>query len=355
MLTDFAENRILDAVFGRRVWSNKPTTLHLSAWTVGPDDAGTGGTEVSGGGYGRKAVAVNTVEWSEATDAFNVGITNVNQISWNMATAAWGTITHIGFHTAASGGQLIAVIALAAPIDISAFNVLKAEPSALSFRMAGNVGNFMACAILNYLFRGAALPAIPTFFVGLGMGLSATDLQSELSANNYDRRALPNSTGNWPVAFNGGKSLVLAANLDFATASAAWGNPTHYGLFSTPLQFTTVTPNTSDDVLAATAHGFQNDDELFMVAGTFPTTSPAGDLAPNLPIYVVNRTANNFQVSRTLGGAPINMTAIGATVRVRRSSLNGNLLWGGQLDNALTIASSDKVILTTGSIQVSLE
>ena len=44
MLTDFTENKILDAIFGRRTWSGKPTTLFLSAMTSIPSDTrGHGG------------------------------------------------------------------------------------------------------------------------------------------------------------------------------------------------------------------------------------------------------------------------------------------------------------------------
>lgn len=355
MLTDFCENKILDAIFGRRAWSGKPTTLHFSAWTVGPDDTGAGGTEVTGGGYARKAVAVDALEWSECTDAFGVGISNLNQIAWNMATASWGSITHIGIHTAASGGNLLAVIALAAPVPIGALNVLKAEAGSIVVRFAGNVGNAMGCQILNYLFRGASLSVPTNLFVGLGLGASATDLQGELTANSYERLMIPNTSGAWPVAASGSKSVVLASNLLFPTATASWGSPTHYGLFSTGLVWVGCTLNSTTDVFTAVGHPFQNGDELFMTATTTPATSPANNLKPGVPLYVINRTADTFQLSLTVGGAAINATSTGSGLRVRKSTGNGDLLWAGPLDSALSIVTSDRVIIANGAITVSLD
>ncbi len=52
------------------------------------------------------------------------------------------------------------------------------------------------------------------------------------------------------------------------------------------------------------AHGLLNDDKVVFYNGTAP-----GGLTEGTVYFVVNKTADNFQVALTLGGAAINLTA----------------------------------------------
>ena len=61
-LTDFAENKVLDAVL-RGQALGAPATLYVGLFTANPTDVG-GGTEVTGGSYARVAVTASLANWS---------------------------------------------------------------------------------------------------------------------------------------------------------------------------------------------------------------------------------------------------------------------------------------------------
>jgi hypothetical protein len=352
MLTDFTENKILDAIFGRRTWSGKPTTLFFSALTVGPADDGTGGTEVSGGGYARKGVAANTSEWSLATTLAG-GTSNSNEIAWNMATASWGTISHIGIHTAATGGTMLAAIPLSSGAVVPAYTTLKLAAGDLDITMSGDISKYMANAVLNYLFRGTALPTIATFYVGLGTGTSEDFLLGEVSALTYNRADLPNTAGNFPVASAGVKTLALSADINFITAAANWGTLTHWGLYDRDLSLSAVASvsTVNNTITTSAAHGFVADDAVVFNGTTLPAELTAGT------IYYVRAnalTSTVFELATTVGGAAIDLTTAGTAANFKVSKV-GNLIWEGALDNPLTVPSTEQVVISTGSLVLSLD
>lgn len=90
-------NEILDYLFG----SGSPATLYIGLYTDAPNADGTGGTEVTGGDYARKAVTNNDTEWPDAVDGVKQ---NANAITFATATANWGTVESAGVFAASSGG-----------------------------------------------------------------------------------------------------------------------------------------------------------------------------------------------------------------------------------------------------------
>jgi len=95
--------------------ATRPTAWHIALYTAAPSDTG-GGTEVSGGGYGRKAV---TFVVSGNTASNNAAI------EWDVATADFGTVSHVGVFDASSGGNLIAYAALTTSKTISTGDVFR--------------------------------------------------------------------------------------------------------------------------------------------------------------------------------------------------------------------------------------
>ena len=95
--------------------ATRPTAWHIALYTGAPDDTG-GGTEVSGGGYGRQAVTF-TISGNTAS--------NNAAIEWDTATASFGTVTHVGVFDAASGGNLIAYAALTTSKTIDTGDVFR--------------------------------------------------------------------------------------------------------------------------------------------------------------------------------------------------------------------------------------
>jgi hypothetical protein len=97
---DYAENKILDHVFGKATFT--PPTIYVALSSADPTDAGTGLTEPSGGGYARVATAAG--DWNTAASG---AIDNANDIQFPTATAAWSNLSHFALMDAASGGNLI--------------------------------------------------------------------------------------------------------------------------------------------------------------------------------------------------------------------------------------------------------
>jgi hypothetical protein len=96
-LTDYLENKLLDHAFGKAAYT-MPTTVYVGLFTAAPGEA-AGGTEVTGGAYVRKAIAVN-VAAAGAT-------TNSAEMLWDVATANWGTLTHLAIFDAATAGNML--------------------------------------------------------------------------------------------------------------------------------------------------------------------------------------------------------------------------------------------------------
>ena len=79
-----------------------PTTVYCALFTVAPGEAG-GGTEVSGAGYARVAVACNTTNFPNANPTVNA--TNIDFPT--PGVGGWGTAVAGGFFSASTGGTLI--------------------------------------------------------------------------------------------------------------------------------------------------------------------------------------------------------------------------------------------------------
>lgn len=109
-MSDFLEQQILNLIFRTQVaW--KPTAIYMALFTAAPSDSG-GGTEVSGGGYARQQVAQADAQWNAPGVG---GLTdNVNDIAWPVATANYGTVTHMAIFDAVTGGNMLFHRALAA-------------------------------------------------------------------------------------------------------------------------------------------------------------------------------------------------------------------------------------------------
>jgi len=112
--TNHLETEILDHVFAGNAYT-APSTLYLGLYTATPDDTG-GGTELSGSGYVRQAMAM-TVSGNTAS--------NSAAEEFATATGSWGTITHVGVFDASSGGNLLAYGALTASKAIATGDVFR--------------------------------------------------------------------------------------------------------------------------------------------------------------------------------------------------------------------------------------
>jgi hypothetical protein len=103
--SNFLENALINAVLRNTTYTS-PATVYVSLYTSDPTDAGTG-TEVSGGSYARTAVTFGAPS--------NGVSTNSADVTFPVATASWGTITHMGLHDASTSGNLL----FHSPLDTS--------------------------------------------------------------------------------------------------------------------------------------------------------------------------------------------------------------------------------------------
>ena len=103
----------------------RPTAWYIGLFTSDPGEA-QGGTEVSGGSYVREAVT-----FSVTGDL----ATNTAAIEWPVATANWGTITHVAVYDALSGGNQIAYAALTNSKTIASGDVIRIPAGDLDIQL----------------------------------------------------------------------------------------------------------------------------------------------------------------------------------------------------------------------------
>jgi hypothetical protein len=112
--TNFLETEILDHVFGGNAYT-APSNVYLGLYTATPSDTG-GGTELSGSGYARLAMAMS-VSGNLAT--------NSAAEEFATATGSWGTVTHVGVFDAATSGNLMAYGTLSASKAVATGDVFR--------------------------------------------------------------------------------------------------------------------------------------------------------------------------------------------------------------------------------------
>lgn len=125
-LTDYLENKLIDAFLRGQAYT-MPATVYVGLYTVCPTDTAASGTEVSGGSYQRKAVTSSLANWSgtqsEGSTTASTGsgglTKNNGVITFDPATADWGTVVCFGVSDALSGGNMLFYAALTASRNIT--------------------------------------------------------------------------------------------------------------------------------------------------------------------------------------------------------------------------------------------
>ena len=126
-LTDYAENKVVDALLrGQAIGA--PATQYIALFTTTCTDAGPG-TEVSTSGtaYARQPVTAGLAAWAGTQSAGTTvassgtgGTTSNNAaITWSASTAAWGTVTSVGWMDASTAGNRWICIDLSASLNVS--------------------------------------------------------------------------------------------------------------------------------------------------------------------------------------------------------------------------------------------
>lgn len=103
--SNYLEGELIKHIF-RTGSFTKPSGLYIALFTTAPDkEAGTGGTEVSGGSYARVQVGPSDATWDAPANGGDTANTSV--ITFPTPSANWGTIVAFGIYDAATSGNLL--------------------------------------------------------------------------------------------------------------------------------------------------------------------------------------------------------------------------------------------------------
>jgi hypothetical protein len=125
-MSNYLENALINVTL-RNTSYTSPTTVYVSLHTADPTDAGTG-TEVSGGSYARKSATF-------AAPSNGVSATSAD-VTFDQATASWGTITHIGIWDALTTGNMLYHTPLTTSKTIDSGDIFKIASGSLTVTLA---------------------------------------------------------------------------------------------------------------------------------------------------------------------------------------------------------------------------
>lgn len=200
-----------------------PTNVYVALFTAMPTQAGTGGTEVSGTGYARQAIAA-AAGWSTISGTGPWSIANAGTVNFGNAGSAWGTVLGFGIYDASTAGNLLYVATFGSSVVISNGAPVSFAAGAITISVA-NVSQYLANAALNW-YKGTAYPTAPTnVYVALYTTMpSAADAGAvEVSGTGYARQPIAASTG-WSVLTGTNPTDISnAALITYGSAGSAWG------------------------------------------------------------------------------------------------------------------------------------
>ena len=225
-LTNTYENTVLNYIFNH-TGSITNSAVYLALGTNALTDDSTSFTEVSGGSYARKAISFGS--------AASRAVTQDGTVTFDQATADWGTVRSWQIYTAATGGTAIAWGNLDTAKAVNSGNT----PSVASGEVvvsisAGDCSNYLANALLNAIFNGTSYTA-PSTYIALWTAdladASTGSTSGEVSGNNYSRKQVNNDSSTapyWDTSTAG--TLDNHDDITFATPSGSWGSVTAMGI-----------------------------------------------------------------------------------------------------------------------------
>jgi hypothetical protein len=95
----------------------KPTQVWVAIFSVLPDNSGSGGTEVSGGGYLRVQHGPSNAAWNTNGSGL---FTNASSVQFASPTANWGTdLPGFGLYSSQTGGIFYGAAEFSSPITVN--------------------------------------------------------------------------------------------------------------------------------------------------------------------------------------------------------------------------------------------
>lgn len=177
-------------------------------------------SEINGNGYARQVISF---------DAPTGGVSaSSTTVTFPTPTADWGTVTHVGIFTAATGGNMLYYETLSFPITILEDSIVNITEGSLSVSITGDGSNTFKNDIINATLRFGSITSLKgQGNVGLYTSItSGGDSSTEASGSGYSSQTM-DLTGE-----DSSDGIVSnAAAIEFPTATSDYAsNITHIGL-----------------------------------------------------------------------------------------------------------------------------
>ena len=212
-MSAYLEGELLDRIFLQEPFTI-PSTFDLALFSTVQDDTGTNGVELSGSGYARKSISLNTTNWTVTDGA----VTNAVAITTANATATWAEIDGWGLY---SGSNLWFHGALTTPVTVTSGNAFSFGVGDLDITFGGSLTTARADIIGEAIFRAQSITWPTRFELALASTApTASAAGTELSGNGYARGSIACNGTNWVRVDS---RMANAINFEMGTAApAAW-------------------------------------------------------------------------------------------------------------------------------------
>ncbi|MGE7828957.1 phage tail fiber protein [Paenibacillus sp. NPDC093718] len=124
-MSNYLENKVLNHILAGTSYT-APTKLYVALFTSNPGEDLTG-AEVTGGAYARQVVSFNVA-------TAGTSISEIDAL-FPVATATWGTVTHVGIMDAATGGNLLFYNAITTSKSVSAEDQIKIAAGSMTISL----------------------------------------------------------------------------------------------------------------------------------------------------------------------------------------------------------------------------
>ena len=118
--TVYGSTQVLNGLIGRG--AGPLSNCYIALSTTSPNSDGSNFTEpATASGYARSIIGLSGTSATQVMSAPASGASsNSSIIFFPEATSSWGTVTHFGLYTAATGGSLVLYGTLTNPITVAA-------------------------------------------------------------------------------------------------------------------------------------------------------------------------------------------------------------------------------------------
>lgn len=217
-LSNFSENELLDHVFNAAY--TPPATVYLALHTADPTDAGNG-AEANYTSYARAAITFGAASARRVTQS--------GTVTFPASTGGTNTITHWGVWDASTSGNMLAHGAFATSKSIVSGNTPSVASGVVYVEFsAGEISNYLANILLDFMFRNQAFSQPTNTYVGLTTATIADtntgSTVTEVSGGSYARVDVnPNggSSPTWDLAASG--VVDNTHDISFPEATGSWG------------------------------------------------------------------------------------------------------------------------------------